>query len=174
MDHEACLPSNLVAMSNYFQSTCTSTSTPTSHDLYYTDYKKSQILNFIYVTQRILCLLCDFYCSHIYLVSVNISKISLEIPWDSVVPVCRVQYMSVLQRNRDAKTYCYEMDLLTLQFLNLGYQMHVDFIYFLMSFIFSIIDGLQRSVNFLLYNKVTQPHTHIYILFLTLSSIAPS
>lgn len=60
LGHEACLPSNLVAMSNYFQSTCTSTSTPTSYDLYYTDYKKSHILNFTYVIQRILCLLCDF------------------------------------------------------------------------------------------------------------------
>ena len=42
---------------------------------------------------------------------------------------------------------------------------------FLMFFIFSIIAGLQRSVSFLLYIKVTQSYTHIYILFLTLSSI---
>ena len=40
-----------------------------------------------------------------------------------------------------------------------------------MIFIFSIIVGLQCSVNFLLYSKVTQSHIHIYILFLTLSSI---
>jgi len=40
-----------------------------------------------------------------------------------------------------------------------------------MIFIFSIIAGLQCSVNFLLYSKVTQSHVHIYILFLTLSSI---
>ena len=40
-----------------------------------------------------------------------------------------------------------------------------------MIFIFSIIAGLQCSVNFLLYRKVTQSHTHRYILFLTLSSI---
>ena len=38
-----------------------------------------------------------------------------------------------------------------------------------MIFIFSIIVGLKRSVNFLLYSKVTQSHMHI--LFLTLSSI---
>ena len=36
---------------------------------------------------------------------------------------------------------------------------------------FSIIVGLECSVNFLLYSKVTQSHTHIYILFLTFSSI---
>ena len=40
-----------------------------------------------------------------------------------------------------------------------------------MIFIFSIIAGLQCSVHFLLYNKVTQSHIHIYILFLTFSSI---
>ena len=43
------------------------------------------------------------------------------------------------------------------------------FCFFTMIFIFSIIAGLQCSVNFLLYSKVTQ--SHIYILFLTLSSI---
>ena len=36
-------------------------------------------------------------------------------------------------------------------------------IFFIMIFIFSIIVGLQGSVNFLLYSKVTQSHTHIYI-----------
>ena len=41
--------------------------------------------------------------------------------------------------------------------------------FFLMIFIFSIISGLQSSVNFLLYSRVTQSHMHIYILFLTLS-----
>ena len=41
----------------------------------------------------------------------------------------------------------------------------------LMIFIFSITVGLQGSVNFLLYSKVTQAHIHIYILFLTLSSM---
>ena len=30
---------------------------------------------------------------------------------------------------------------------------------------FSIIAGLQCSANFLLYNKVTQLHIHVYILF---------
>ena len=40
-----------------------------------------------------------------------------------------------------------------------------------MIFIFSIIVGLLHSVNFILYSKVTQSHIHIYILFLTLSSI---
>ena len=34
-----------------------------------------------------------------------------------------------------------------------------------MIFIFSIIAGLQCSVNFLLYSKVTQSHIHVYILF---------
>ena len=34
-----------------------------------------------------------------------------------------------------------------------------------MIFIFSIIAGLQCSVNFLLYNKVTQLHVHVYIIF---------
>ena len=43
--------------------------------------------------------------------------------------------------------------------------------YFLMIFIFSIIVGLQCSVSFLQYSKVTQSYIHIYILFLTLSSI---
>ena len=38
-----------------------------------------------------------------------------------------------------------------------------------MIFIFSIIAGLQCSVNFLLYSKLAQSHSHIYILFLTLS-----
>ena len=33
------------------------------------------------------------------------------------------------------------------------------------------MDGLQCSVNFILHGKVTQSHMHIYILFLTLSSI---
>ena len=42
---------------------------------------------------------------------------------------------------------------------------------FLMIFIFSIIVGLQCSVNFLLYSKVTRSHIHIYIIFLTLASI---
>ena len=35
----------------------------------------------------------------------------------------------------------------------------------IMIFIFSIIAGLQCSVNFLLYSKVTQSHIHEYILF---------
>ena len=34
-----------------------------------------------------------------------------------------------------------------------------------MIFIFSIVAGLQCSVNFLLYSKVTQAHIHVYILF---------
>jgi len=34
-----------------------------------------------------------------------------------------------------------------------------------MIFIFSIIAGLQCSVNFLLYSKVTHLHIHLYILF---------
>ena len=37
--------------------------------------------------------------------------------------------------------------------------------YFFMIFIFSIIAGLQCSVSFLLYSKVTQSHIHIYIPF---------
>ena len=41
--------------------------------------------------------------------------------------------------------------------------------FFLMIFIFSIIVGIQCSINFLLYSKVTQSHMHLYILFLTLS-----
>ena len=36
---------------------------------------------------------------------------------------------------------------------------------FVMIFIFSIIPGLQCSVNFLLHSKVTQSHIHVYILF---------
>ena len=39
------------------------------------------------------------------------------------------------------------------------------------AFCFSIIAGLQCSVSFRLYSKVTQSHIHIYILFLPLSSI---
>ena len=38
-------------------------------------------------------------------------------------------------------------------------------------FVFSIIAGSQHSVNVLLYSQVTQSHIHIYVLFLTLSSI---
>ena len=40
-----------------------------------------------------------------------------------------------------------------------------------MIFIFSIIASLQCSVNSLRYSKVTQSHTHIHILFPTLSPI---
>ena len=40
-----------------------------------------------------------------------------------------------------------------------------------MIFIFSIILDLKSSVNFLLYSKGTQSHIHIYLHFLTLSSI---
>ena len=39
------------------------------------------------------------------------------------------------------------------------------FFFLLMIFIFSIIAGLQHSVNFLLHSKVTQSHIHVYILF---------
>ena len=42
-----------------------------------------------------------------------------------------------------------------------------------MIFIFSIIVGLQCSVNFLLYSKVTQSQIDVYIIFLTLSSLMP-
>ena len=38
------------------------------------------------------------------------------------------------------------------------------FCFYLMIF-FSVIAGLQCSVNFLLYSKVTQPHIHVYIPF---------
>jgi len=34
-----------------------------------------------------------------------------------------------------------------------------------MIFIFSTIAGLQCSVNFLLYSKVTQLHIHVYMVF---------
>ena len=34
-----------------------------------------------------------------------------------------------------------------------------------MIFVFSIIAGLQCSINFLLYNMVTQLHIHVYIIF---------
>ena len=44
-------------------------------------------------------------------------------------------------------------------------------LFYLMIFIFSIIAGFQCSVNFPPYGKVTQSRIHIYILFLTLSSI---
>ena len=40
-----------------------------------------------------------------------------------------------------------------------------------MIFIFSIIAGLQCSVSFLQYGKEIQSHIHVYIFFLTLSSI---
>ena len=39
------------------------------------------------------------------------------------------------------------------------------FFFKLMTFIFSIIVGLQCSVSFLLYSKVTQSHIHIYTFF---------
>ena len=52
----------------------------------------------------------------------------------------------------------------------LGPKNLIHFIFFLIIFIFSIIVGLQCSVNFLLYSQVTLSHIHIYILFLTLSS----
>ena len=47
----------------------------------------------------------------------------------------------------------------------------LTFLIFLMIFIFSVLAGLQCSVNFLLYSKVTQSHIQVYILFLTLSSM---
>ena len=40
-----------------------------------------------------------------------------------------------------------------------------SFIYFLMTFIFSTIVGLQCSVSFLLYSKVTQSHIHVSTFF---------
>ena len=45
------------------------------------------------------------------------------------------------------------------------------FFFFSIIFVFTIIVGLQCSVNFLLHSKVTQSHIHIYILFLILSFI---
>ena len=39
------------------------------------------------------------------------------------------------------------------------------FFFLLMLFIFSIIAGLQHSVNVPLHSKVTQSHIHVYILF---------
>ena len=39
------------------------------------------------------------------------------------------------------------------------------FTFFIVIFIFSIIAGLQCSVNFLLYSMVTQLHVPVYILF---------
>ena len=46
------------------------------------------------------------------------------------------------------------------------------FVFYLITiFIFSVIAGLQCSVNFLLFNKVTGSHIHVYTPFsLTLSS----
>ena len=43
------------------------------------------------------------------------------------------------------------------------------FLFFKWFLLFSIIAGLQCSVNFLLYSKMTQSHIHIYVLFLTSS-----
>ena len=43
--------------------------------------------------------------------------------------------------------------------------------FFFMIFIFSFVVGLQCPVSFLLYSKAIQSHIHIYILFLTLSSL---
>ena len=42
---------------------------------------------------------------------------------------------------------------------------HLFVYFYLILFSFSIIVGLQCSVNFLLYSKVTQSHTHIYTFF---------
>ena len=44
---------------------------------------------------------------------------------------------------------------------------------FIMIFIFSIIAGLQCSVNFLLYGKVTQSHIHVYNLMLEVFRLSP-
>ena len=41
----------------------------------------------------------------------------------------------------------------------------IYFLFFIMIFIFSVIDGLQCSVNFLLPSEATQSHIHEYILF---------
>ena len=46
--------------------------------------------------------------------------------------------------------------------VNLGFSF---FFFFIMIFIFYIIAGLQCSVNFPLYSKVTQPQIHVYIIF---------
>ena len=44
--------------------------------------------------------------------------------------------------------------------------LELDLFFFFNDFyFFSIIAGLQCSVNFILYSKVTQLHIHIYILF---------
>ena len=47
-------------------------------------------------------------------------------------------------------------------------------IHFLMIFIFSIIVGLQCSVSFLLYSKVTQSHIHAYTFSHIILHHAPS
>ena len=51
---------------------------------------------------------------------------------------------------------------------NIGHASHIFLLLFLILhndfYFFSIIAGLQCSVNFLLYSKVTQLHIHVYIL----------
>ena len=59
----------------------------------------------------------------------------------------------ILPENTQALGHLSELD--TFDLLNIN----------IMIFIFSIIAGLQWSVNFLLYIKVTQLHIHVYILF---------
>ena len=39
------------------------------------------------------------------------------------------------------------------------------YFFLIMIFTFSIIAGLQSSVSFLLYSKVTQSHIHVYSLY---------
>ena len=67
-----------------------------------------------------------------------------------------------------------------LLFIHLFFSAINSFVFFIFKWlIFSFIAGLQSSVNFLLYSKVTESHTHththththMYILFLTLSSM---
>ena len=41
----------------------------------------------------------------------------------------------------------------------------ISFYYYFLNAFFSIIAGLQCSINFLLYSMVTQLHIHLYILF---------
>ena len=66
-----------------------------------------------------------------------------------------------LQR-KQSQGFCY---LLPGMVYARGSQGRVTFLFFLMIFVFSIIAGLQSSVNFLLDCNVTQSHIQTYILF---------
>ena len=79
---------------------------------------------------------------------------------------CRCRILNPLSKARDWTATSWFL----VGFVNHWAMTGTPLFFLLMIFIFSIIAGLQCSVNFLLYGKVTQSHIHIHILFISLFS----